>query len=47
MTEPKTVLIENDTEDCFSDEESCLKFWLTTNKWKDGYVCRKCGRENF
>jgi two-component system, sensor histidine kinase LadS len=46
MTEPTTVLIEKDIEECFSNEESCLKF-LADYKWKDGYVCRKCGHENF
>lgn len=30
----------------FSSEEECLKF-LAGEKWKDGFVCRKCGSTNF
>lgn len=30
----------------FQDEEACLKF-LAELKWKDGFVCRKCGHTNF
>ncbi len=31
---------------CFPDEESCLKF-LAEQKWKDGYLCKKCGNANY
>jgi len=46
MIETKSALIDNDKNNCFSDNESCLKF-LADYKWKDGYVCRKCGHQNF
>ncbi len=29
----------------FSNESSCLEF-LNKDKWKEGYVCRKCGNLN-
>ncbi|MCK5857223.1 MAG: transposase [Bacteroidales bacterium] len=32
--------------DFFSDEEKCLAF-VADEKWKDGYVCRKCGHNNY
>jgi len=30
----------------FADDEKCLEF-LSQQKWKDGYVCRKCGNTNY
>lgn len=33
-------------KDCFPDDESCLQF-LAEYKWKDGFICRKCGHENY
>lgn len=30
----------------FIDDNSCLEF-LSKLKWKNGFVCRKCGNENF
>ncbi len=30
----------------FPDEEACLKF-LAEFKWKEGFVCRKCGHTNY
>lgn len=33
-------------ESTFDSEEKCLKF-LSEEKWKDGYICRKCGHTNF
>ncbi|MBE0637909.1 MAG: transposase [Bacteroidales bacterium] len=33
-------------ESIFSEDEKCLEF-LATEKWKDGYVCRKCGHTNY
>ncbi len=33
-------------EDYFSDEEKCLKY-LADEKWKNGFVCRKCGHTNY
>lgn len=29
-----------------TDEDSCLAF-IAKEKWKDGFVCRKCGHDNF
>lgn len=33
-------------ENIYSSKENCLKF-LTDEKWKDGYRCRKCGNDNY
>ena len=33
-------------ENIFDSEEKCLGF-LAEQKWKDGFVCRKCGHTNF
>jgi hypothetical protein len=33
-------------KDLFTDEEKCLEF-VATEKWKDGFVCRKCGHTNY
>ncbi|OQX75312.1 MAG: hypothetical protein B6D61_10620 [Bacteroidetes bacterium 4484_249] len=33
-------------DNIFSTEERCLKF-LADEKWRDGFVCRKCGHTNF
>lgn len=33
-------------KELFSSDERCLEF-LAEAKWKDGYVCRKCGNTNF
>ncbi|NCC72101.1 MAG: IS1595 family transposase [Sphingobacteriia bacterium] len=30
----------------FSTDEQCLKY-LADEKWKDGFVCRKCGHTNY
>jgi hypothetical protein len=30
----------------FSDENKCLQY-LADLKWKDGFVCRKCGHVNY
>ncbi len=30
----------------FSTDEQCLKF-LDNEKWKDGFICRKCGHTNY
>lgn len=30
----------------FNDEEKCLKY-ISDEKWKDGFVCKKCGHTNF
>ena len=32
--------------DFFSDEEKCLEF-IANEKWKEGFVCRKCGHTNY
>jgi hypothetical protein len=33
-------------EEMFRDDEKCLKF-LAEAKWKEGFVCRKCGNTNY
>lgn len=33
-------------ENKFSTEEQCLKV-LADEKWKDGFVCRHCGNDNY
>jgi two-component system, sensor histidine kinase LadS len=33
-------------EDHFSDDEKCLEV-LAAEKWKEGYVCRKCSNTNY
>jgi hypothetical protein len=33
-------------ETFFTSEEKCLKF-IAEEKWKDGYVCKKCGHTNY
>jgi len=30
----------------FSSEEKCLEF-LANEKWKNGFICKKCGHTNF
>lgn len=42
FSEIKTI----DFESLFQSEELCLKY-LADEKWKDGYVCRKCGNTNY
>lgn len=31
---------------CFADENACLAF-LAEEKWKSGFLCRKCGHDNY
>lgn len=33
-------------EELFRDDNKCLEF-LAEAKWKEGYVCRKCGNTNY
>ena len=33
-------------ETAFASNEQCLEF-LAAEKWKDGFVCRKCGNTNY
>lgn len=33
-------------EEKFSTEEACLAF-IASQKWKEGYVCRKCGHTHY
>jgi hypothetical protein len=33
-------------ESLVNDEERCLAF-IAGEKWRDGYVCRKCGNTNY
>ena len=32
--------------DLINDEEKCLAF-IASEKWRDGFVCRKCGNTNY
>ena len=36
----------HDATGIFADEERCLAF-IAGEKWKDGFVCRKCGHTNY
>ena len=40
------VIKIGEIEDYFSDEEKCLKY-LADEKWKEGFICRKCGHTNY
>lgn len=42
----KQELSEKHLGELFSDDEKCLEF-LADSKWKDGFVCRKCGNTNY
>lgn len=33
-------------ETFFTSEEKCLKF-ISDEKWKDGFICKKCGHKNY
>ncbi len=33
-------------ENNFSNDESCLEF-LANEKWKEGYICKKCSNTNY
>lgn len=33
-------------DELLSDEDRCLAF-VAEEKWQDGFVCRKCGHDNF
>ena len=33
-------------EEVLVDEERCLAY-IAEEKWKEGYVCRKCGHDNY
>jgi hypothetical protein len=33
-------------EEVLMDENRCLEF-IASEKWKQGFVCRKCGNDNF
>jgi hypothetical protein len=41
----KNIEIE-EFESRFSDENHCLEF-LASEKWQEGYTCRKCGNTNY
>lgn len=40
------VLDLNEFSGIFGDEEQCLRL-ISEEKWKDGFVCRKCGHTNY
>ena len=35
-----------EVQDIFSDEDKCLEV-IAKEKWKDGFVCKKCGNTNY
>ena len=39
-------LSEEQLNELFTSDEKCLEF-LSNIKWKNGFVCRKCGNTNF
>lgn len=41
----KGEITPDQLEELFSSDEKCLEF-LAEVKWKDGFVCRKCGNTN-
>jgi hypothetical protein len=41
----KSELSTKQLEELFSSDEKCLKF-LAEIKWKEGFICRKCGNTN-
>lgn len=45
MKEFKTISLQ-ELRLRFDSEDACLKF-LAGIKWKDGFVCRKCGNTNY
>ncbi|MBN2237944.1 MAG: transposase [Bacteroidales bacterium] len=40
------TLDQKEFEKRFSSDEQCLKF-LVDEKWKNGFICRKCGHTNY
>lgn len=40
------VMPQNDFSHSFATVEQCLEF-LAAEKWKDGFVCRKCGHTHY
>lgn len=39
-------LTDDQLNELFQNDEKCLEF-LAEVKWKDGFVCRKCGNHNY
>jgi len=46
VTSGKAPRISSGTDTIFADEEACLAL-LAEEKWRNGFVCRKCGHDNF
>jgi Transposase zinc-ribbon domain len=42
----ETGLTEERLKELFDSDEKCLEF-LAEIKWKDGFICRKCGNDNY
>jgi hypothetical protein len=42
----KKEMPEEDLQELFSNDESCYRF-LADIKWEKGYICRKCGNNNY
>jgi hypothetical protein len=39
-------IVNIDLESAFQNADQCLEL-LAAEKWKDGYICRKCGNTNY
>lgn len=46
LTSGKVLNKPAETDAVFADEEACLAV-LAEEKWRNGFVCRKCGNDNF
>ncbi len=42
----KNELSKEQLDELFTDDEKCYKF-LAELKWRDGFVCKKCGNTNY
>ena len=42
----KDNLSEQMLQELFASEEKCLEF-LSSIKWENGFICRKCGNDNY
>lgn len=46
MELPFSIISEEEFADKFATEEQCLSY-LSSVKWSEGYVCKKCGHTNY
>lgn len=42
----KNNIPENQLDEFFNNDEKCLEF-ISNLKWTNGFVCKKCGNDNF